>query len=68
MGILDKIKELIGGNKAAVKGGIDKASDAVESKVGAEHAQKVEDAAEKAKDVIDKLPGDEPNDAGTTGS
>lgn len=56
MGFLDKLRGLIGGNKAKVKGGIDKASDVVESKVGTEHAGKVESAAEKAKDVVDKLP------------
>lgn len=56
MGFLDKLRDLIGGNKSKVKGGIDKASDVVESKVGAQHADKVEGAADKAKDVVDKLP------------
>lgn len=56
MGFLDKIKSFIGGNKDKAKQGIDKASDVVESKVGTEHAEKVEGAAEKAKDAVDKLP------------
>ena len=56
MGVLDKLRGLIGGNKAKVNEGIDKASDVVESKVGAEHADKVESAADTAKDVVDKLP------------
>lgn len=56
MGFLDKLRGLIGGNKAKVKDGIDKASDTVESKVGAQHADKVENVAEKAKDAVDKLP------------
>ncbi|WP_116997539.1 antitoxin [Desertimonas flava] len=56
MGFLDKLRNLIGGNKTKVKQGIDKASDTVESKVGAKHADKVENVAEKAKDVVDKLP------------
>jgi len=56
MGFLDKIKSLIGGNKDKMKQGIDKASDTVESKVGAQHADKVENVAEKAKDAVDKLP------------
>ena len=56
MGLLDKIKELLGGRKNQVKSGIDKGSDVIEKRVGAEHADKVEGAAEQAKDVVDKLP------------
>lgn len=60
MGILDKIKNLIAGRQDQVKSGIDKASDAVEGRVGAKHAGKVDQAAEKAKDAVDKLAGDKP--------
>jgi len=56
MGFLDKIKGFIGGNKNAAKQGIDKVADTVESKVGADKAAQVEDVADKAKDVVDKLP------------
>lgn len=56
MGLLDKIKSMIGGNKGKAKDTVDKASDVVEKKVGAEHADKVEAGSEKVKDVIDKLP------------
>ncbi len=56
MGLLDKIKSLLGGRKDQVKTGIDKGSDVVGTKVGAEHAAKVEDVADKAKDQVDKLP------------
>jgi hypothetical protein len=55
MGILDKIKGLLKGNKAAVTKGVDKASGVIASKVGAEHASKVEAGADKVKDVINKL-------------
>lgn len=55
MGLLDKLKGLLGGNKDKVKAGIDKASDVIESKVGADKAAKVDMAADKAKDAIDKL-------------
>lgn len=55
MGLLDKLKGLLGGNKNKVKGGIDKVSNVVESKVGDKHAGKVDMAADKAKDAIDKL-------------
>ena len=56
MGFLDKLRDLIGGNKSKAKSGIDKAADAVGSKVGAEHVGKVDNVAEKAKDAVDKLP------------
>ena len=56
MGLLDKIKEMLGGRKDQVKSGIDKGSDMIEKRVGDQHAGKVEDTAEKAKDAVDKLP------------
>jgi hypothetical protein len=55
MGFLDKIKDLLKGNKSAVSKGVDKASDLVEKKVGSAHAGKVEAGADKVKDVIKKL-------------
>jgi hypothetical protein len=55
MGLLDTLKSKLGGNKAQVKQGIDKAADAVGGKVGA-HADKVDKAADAAKDAVDKLP------------
>jgi hypothetical protein len=57
MGILDKIRGLLRGNKDTVKQGIDKTSNVVESKVGTKHADKVENVADKAKDAVDKLAG-----------
>jgi hypothetical protein len=57
MGMLDKIRGLVRGNKDTVKRGIDKTSDIVERKVGGKHADKVANAAEKAKDGVDKLAG-----------
>jgi hypothetical protein len=56
MGLLDRIKEMLGGRKPQIKSGIDKGSDMIEKRVSAENAQKVEDVAEKAKDAVDKLP------------
>lgn len=59
MGLLDDAKDKIGGllkgKEDTVKDGIDKAADVIEDKVGEKHADKVEDVAEKAKDVVDKL-------------
>jgi hypothetical protein len=59
MGFMDKIKGLFKGRKQEVKSGIDTASDQVEKRVGPEHAPKVEQVADKAKDAVDKLAGDE---------
>lgn len=56
MGLLDKIKGMVGGNKSAVKGGVDKAADVVQSKTPDSVDSKVESGAEAVKDVVDKLP------------
>ena len=54
MGFFDKIKGLLKKNKKPVTDAVDKTSDVIESKVGDEHADKVEAGAEKVKDVIEK--------------
>jgi len=56
VGFMDTIKSKFGGNKEQIKGGIDKAADAVGDRAGA-HADKVDKAADMAKDAVDKLPG-----------
>ncbi len=55
MGMLDKAKDLISGNKGQVKDGIDKAADLVDDKTGQQHTDKIDTVAEKAKDVVDKI-------------
>ncbi|HSM66314.1 MAG TPA: Rv0909 family putative TA system antitoxin [Ilumatobacteraceae bacterium] len=55
MGFIDSIKSKIGGNKTQVKQGIDKAADVAGDKAGG-HADKVQQAADAAKDQVDKLP------------
>ncbi len=55
MGLMDKIKGMLGGNKKAVKGGIDKASGVVQSKTPDSIDSKVEMAADKAKDVVEGM-------------
>ncbi len=55
MGLMDKIKGMLGGNKKAVTGGIDKAADVVQSKTPDSIDSKVEMAAEKAKDVVEGM-------------
>jgi MT0933-like antitoxin protein len=59
MGILDKIKGLVGGNADKVEDGIDKAADIAKDKVGEDNADKVDMAADKAKEVVDGLDGDD---------
>jgi len=54
MGFLDSAKKKLAGNKDQVKGGIDKAADAVKDQAGG-HADKVDQGAEMAKDQVDKL-------------
>jgi hypothetical protein len=56
MGFLDKLKGLTKGRKKEINQGIDKAADVAASKVPDEHDAKVEAAADKAKDVVEKLP------------
>ena len=58
MGLMDKIKGMLGGNKKAVTGGIDKAADVVQSKTPDSVDDKVEMAADKVKDVIESVDGD----------
>ncbi|MDG2028657.1 MAG: antitoxin [Acidimicrobiales bacterium] len=58
MGILDKLKGLIGGNTDKVEDTIDKAADVAKDKIPDEHDDKVDMAADKAEDVVDGLDGD----------
>lgn len=55
MGFMDTVKQKLSGNKGQVKQGIDKAADVAEGKAG-DHADKVQQGAEAAKDAVDKLP------------
>ena len=66
MSFMDKLKGLVKGRETQVKQGIDKGSDAVESRVGTKHAGKVEDASERAKDMIDKQSGSDARPTSTS--
>ncbi|MEM9200310.1 MAG: antitoxin [Actinomycetota bacterium] len=63
MGIFDKAKGLLGSNadklEDVVEDGIDKAADMAKGLVPDEHDDKVDMAAEKAKDMADKIDGEE---------
>jgi ABC-type transporter Mla subunit MlaD len=55
MGILDKLKDLAKGKGEQIDSAIDKAADFADDKTGGKHTDKIEQAADKAKDVVDKL-------------
>lgn len=57
MGLLDKARNLLSGNKDKVKDGIDKAADLVDDKTGNKHSKHIDTAAEKAKEAVEKLDG-----------
>ncbi|MDZ4093263.1 MAG: antitoxin [Arthrobacter sp.] len=64
MGLLDDLKgkaqKVIGGNEQAIKNGIEKAGDFVDSKTGGKHAEKIDAAQRGASDLVDKA-NDRPN-------
>ena len=66
MGLLDDLKgkaqQVIGGNEQAIKDGIEKAGDFVDSKTGGKHADKIDSVQRGASDFVDKA-NDRPNSA-----
>ncbi len=57
MGILDKVKGLVGGNKDKATQGVDKAADMAKDKLPDEHDAKIDKGADAVKDQINKLDG-----------
>ncbi|MEQ1785960.1 MAG: antitoxin [Acidimicrobiales bacterium] len=55
MGLLDTLKKALKGKGKQVDAGIDKVADVVDDKTGGKHTEKIEDAADKAKEIVDKL-------------
>ena len=55
MGLLDKIKGMVSGNKDKAKQGVDTGADQAKKVVPDEHDKKVDQGADAAKDAIDKL-------------
>ena len=55
MGLLDRIKGALQGKSKQVSSGIDKAADVIDDKTGGKHTEKIDDAADKAKDFVEKL-------------
>ena len=61
MGLLDDLKgkaqQVIGGNTEAIKSGIEKAGDFVDSKTGGKHADKIDSVQRSASGYVDKQHG-----------
>jgi hypothetical protein len=57
VGLLDSIKGLVKGNKKTIDQGIDKAAQMVQEKTPDQVDGAVKQAAEAAKDAVDKLDG-----------
>ncbi len=55
MGLLDSLKKLVQGKGKQVEAGIDKVADFADDKTGGKFGDKIDGAAEKAKDIVDKL-------------
>ncbi|MEC5191833.1 MULTISPECIES: antitoxin [unclassified Arthrobacter] len=66
MGLLDDLKgkaqHIIGGNEQAIKDGIQKAGDFVDSKTGGKHASKIDAVQRGASGFVEKA-NDRPNTA-----
>lgn len=55
MGLLDTVKKALKGKGKQIESGIDKVADVVDDKTGGKHSEKIDDAAQKAKDIVEKL-------------
>jgi hypothetical protein len=55
VGIFDKAKDFVAEHDDEVEAAIDKVADVIEEKVPDQHDAKVEKAAEKAKEFVEKL-------------
>ena len=56
MGILDKIKGMLSGNKTKVKQGVDAGAEQVKKVVPDAHDAKIDQAADAVEGAVDKLP------------
>ncbi|WP_211878625.1 antitoxin [Pseudarthrobacter albicanus] len=61
MGLLDDLKgkaqQVIGGNEQAIKDGIGKAGDFIDSKTGGKYADRIDSVQQGASDFVDKANG-----------
>jgi hypothetical protein len=60
MGLFDKAKDLAHDHADKLDGVIDKAAEVVDEKTGGKYADKVDKAADAARNALDDQPADEP--------
>ena len=58
MGLMDKVKGMLGQNRAKVEDGIEKAGDFVDDKTGGKYADHVDKGQDAATDALRKLDDD----------
>ena len=58
MGLMDKVRSMLGQHGDKVESGIDKGGDFIDDKTGGKHAAHVDKAQDAAKDALRKLDGD----------
>jgi hypothetical protein len=61
MGLMDRVKGLVGDHKDQVEQGIDKAARIADEKTGGSRSDQIRSAADKSKEEIDKLGEDGPS-------
>jgi hypothetical protein len=69
MSILDKVKQMLGGNaktEELAKQGIDKAEQIAKERLGGKHARHIDTAAQKAREMADKIDEPDTTPPGTT--
>lgn len=60
-GMMGKGKEVAADHEDAVQDGIDKAADMADDKTGGKYSDQIDTGAEKAKEVVEGLDGDDDN-------
>ncbi len=58
MGLMDKVRSMLGQHGDKVEGGIDKGGDFIDDKTGGKYAEHVDKGQDAAKDALRKLDGD----------
>jgi uncharacterized protein YjbJ (UPF0337 family) len=66
--VVDKVGEAVDKHGDKIESGIDKAAGFVDDKTGGKYHDKIESATGKAKEAIEKLEHDSPDDPGSTDS
>ncbi|MFG2771519.1 antitoxin [Streptomyces sp. NPDC048350] len=60
MGIMDKLKGMMGQHSDKAQQGVDRGGDMIDHKTGGKHAGQVDQAQQKAQEYIDRQRGQDP--------